>query len=135
MKCLICKNLIVINSFSMVFAHVEPKLCQRCHEQMIPNKLIAFPLQMYEDNEFMRELIRRLNLGDFVLLEVILPTLHQGLLKFKSDIKELIAYDVDDQLSEILLEALQFKGEGGKTIKITSMIPEKIEQEGFISIL
>ena len=119
----------------MVFAHVEPKICQRCHEQMIPNKLIAFPLQMYEDNEFMRELIRRLNLGDFVLLEVILPTLHQGLLKFKSDIKELIAYDVDDQLSEILLEALQFKGEGGKTIKITSMIPEKIEQEGFISIL
>ena len=84
---------------------------------------------------FMRELIRRLNLGDFVLLEVILPTLHQGLLKFKSDIKELIAYDVDDQLSEILLEALQFKGEGLKTIKITSMLSEKIEQEGFISIL
>lgn len=135
MECLICKNSIVINSFSMLFAMEEPKICQRCEEQMIPKKWTTFPIQLYEDNEFIRELIRRLELGDFVLLDVIIPTFHRVLRKFKSDIKVLIPYEMEDQKIEILVESLQFKGEGLNPITVTSILPEQREQDYFISIL
>lgn len=135
MECLICKSSIVINSFSMLFTLAEPKICQRCHEQMIPNKLTTFPLRLYEENDFMREFVRRLELGDFMLLDIIIPNIHRYLQNFKSDIKDLIPFENDNQMSEILIETLQFEGEGLNSITVTSMLPEERIGEYFLSIL
>lgn len=119
----------------MLFSLDEPKICDTCNSKIIPIKITKFPIQLYEDNELMRDLLRHLKQDDFALLDVILPRFYQVLDKFKSDIKEIKPYESNNQLLEVLVEKLNFKGNGSRSVLITENLPENLNDESLICIL
>ena len=119
----------------MLFVLDEPKICQTCSSQIIPKNITTFPIQLYEDNQLMRKILRCLQQGDFSLLEVILPRFYQILDKFKSEIKEIKPYESKNQMLDVLVETLNFKGNGSRLVLIAESLPESLRDKSVICIL
>ena len=77
MKCLVCDNNIKIDSLKKLFALQPLLLCSRCSQNLIPKSADV----LYEDNEWMRFVIDKLNQGDIVLIEIFKNRLQRALSK------------------------------------------------------
>ena len=75
MKCLVCDNPIRIDTLKQLFSPDPPLLCSRCQAQLIKksNRIL------YEANDWIKDVIERLNRGDVVLARM-----------FSRDLKKLI---------------------------------------------
>lgn len=144
MECLICRNPITIHQFQQILSLQEPKICSRCSSQMIENKGLSFPIRLYENNLFMRELVQRLKKGDFILYEIMIRRLVHIISKFERDIGKIRAFsqDIDSTYpsSEVLVEKLlkhPFKLTGSQILFITDQLSleSEISNQMIISIL
>jgi len=72
MKCLVCHQPIVINRFQELFALEVPLLCVPCQTQLIRKKRGA----LYEENEWLKSVIQRLNKGDIILTELFINSFY-----------------------------------------------------------
>ena len=74
MKCLVCHQLIVINRFKEVLSIQSPLLCVSCQNQMIRKKGGL----LFEENEWLKSVIERLNKGDIILTELFINSASKG---------------------------------------------------------
>ena len=72
MKCLVCHQLIVINRFKEVLSIQSPLLCVSCQNQMIRKKGGL----LFEENEWLKSVIERLNKGDIILTELFINSFY-----------------------------------------------------------
>lgn len=144
-ECLVCGNLITIHQLQQIFSFEQPKICSECSSLMIERKDNGFPIRLYEDNLFMRDLVQRIQQGDFILQELMMETFHQVISKFESDIQEILPletqldgkYPPNMILVERLKQRYGYKMTGLKTLIITDELPHllEIENQMIISIL
>ena len=78
MKCVVCDNTIRIDSLKQLFSPEPLQLCGRCAPNLVSSKS---PDTLFEDNEWMRSVIDKLNQGDLVLLELFKNPLRKVLLR------------------------------------------------------
>ena len=78
MKCLVCDSTIRIDSLKQLFSPEPLRLCGRCVPNLVPSKS---PDILFENNEWMRSVIDKLNQGDLVLLELFKNPLRKVLLR------------------------------------------------------
>jgi len=107
MKCIVCDNDIRIDSLKLLFALRPPLLCSRCSQNLIPKSANV----LYEDNEWIRSIIDKLNQGDILLIELFKNSLRKTLLKkgaINSKIKIIEAkQDLPYPWLEILIDSLE----------------------------
>ncbi|MBQ4164423.1 MAG: hypothetical protein IJD87_05020 [Turicibacter sp.] len=72
MKCLVCHQPIVINRFQELLALESPLLCVPCQTQLIPKKGET----LFEENEWLKSVIERLNKGDIILTELFINSFY-----------------------------------------------------------
>lgn len=72
MKCLVCHQLIVINRFQELLSLESPLLCVTCQTQFIRKK----EGDLFEENEWLKSVIERLNKGDIILIELFINPLY-----------------------------------------------------------
>ena len=72
MKCLFCHKPILINRFQELFALESPLLCVLCQTQLIPKKGET----LFEENEWLKSVIQRLNKGDIILTELFINSFY-----------------------------------------------------------
>ena len=77
MTCLVCDNAIRINTLQQLFALQPLLLCSICSQHLISKSDDV----LYEDNEWIRSVIHRLNLGDLALVQLFKKNLQKALLK------------------------------------------------------
>nr|MDE5977933.1 hypothetical protein [Turicibacter sp.] len=73
MKCLVCHQLIVIKRFQELFALKSPLLCCHCGQYFIQKKGPC----LFEKNDWIMEVIHRLEKGDLILLQLLIPSYYQ----------------------------------------------------------
>jgi len=113
MKCIVCDNGIRIDSLKQLFALRPPLFCHRCAQNLIPKSADI----LYEDNEWIRAVIDRLNQGDIVLTRLFENSLQKVLTKkgvINSKIKIIEAKeDLPYPWLEILLDSIGFDSKEG----------------------
>ena len=113
MKCIVCGNNIRIDSLKQLFALQPLLLCSYCTRNLIPKKTDV----LYEDNEWIRSVIDKLNQGDIVLIELFKKDLKKALSKkraIKSKIRIIEAkQDSPYPWLEILVDSIGFDSKGG----------------------
>lgn len=72
MKCLVCHQPIVINRFQELLSLESPLLCVTCQTQFIRKKEGA----LFEENDWLKSVIERLNKGDIILIELFINSLY-----------------------------------------------------------
>ena len=77
MRCLVCDNDIRIDTLKQLFALHPLSLCSRCAQHLIPKSADV----LYEDNEWIRSVIDKLNQGDMALIQLFENSLQKTLLK------------------------------------------------------
>ncbi|MCL1950914.1 MAG: hypothetical protein FWF59_14430 [Turicibacter sp.] len=103
MPCLSCHEPIEISGFFMVFSLTDPLLCGRCQKHL----KTGVGTRIFEDNEWMRQQLHRLELGDVALLPIFQPILKKRLSgHFKKG--EVVAGSQSEWLN-FLIEMLQDK--------------------------
>ena len=76
MRCIVCDNDIRIDTLKQLFALAPLLLCGRCSQNLIPKSADV----LYEDNEWIRLVIDRLNQGDIALIQLFKKDLKKALL-------------------------------------------------------
>ena len=72
MKCLVCNQHIVINRFKELLTLEYPLLCVPCQTHLIRKKGGA----LFEENEWLKSVIERLNKGDIILTELFINSFY-----------------------------------------------------------
>jgi len=106
MKCVVCDNEIRIDTLKQLFSLDPLLLCNRCAQYLIPKSADV----LYDDNEWIRSVIDRLNQGDIVLIKLFKNQLQKALLKkgaINSKIKIIEAkQDLPYPWLEILIDSI-----------------------------
>lgn len=94
MNCLVCHNVIRINRLQELFLWEEPKLCVICKSQLKPytNRVL------YQQNQWLDTVIRRLNQGDICLNQIFFRTLSSAIKKHASAVGEIVILQSSDPL-------------------------------------
>ena len=85
MRCLVCYQFIVINRFQELLAHEPPIICATCQQYLVRKKGPC----LFEQNEWMTEVVERLKKGDLILVQLFISAYYQEIkrqLKLKSHI-------------------------------------------------
>ena len=77
MKCLSCDNQITITTLTQIFSYKPLIICERCEKNLIKKNDTI----LYETNEWILEIIDRLNQGDIILIEIFSKQFHKSLIK------------------------------------------------------
>jgi|GEM_PF-1460631 len=77
MKCIVCDNDIRIDTLKQLFALQPLLLCSRCAHYLIPKSVDV----LYEDNDWIRSVVDKLNQGDIALIELFKTPLQKALIK------------------------------------------------------
>ena len=130
MRCIVCDNDIRIDSLNQLFAFQPLLLCSCCSQNLIPKSTDI----LYEDNEWIRSVINRLNQGDIILIKLFKNRLQKILAKksvTRSKIKIIEAkQDLPYPWLEVLVDSLNFdKMRKHSTIRIESIIVSVREQK------
>ncbi|MCL1990947.1 MAG: hypothetical protein FWG67_08675 [Defluviitaleaceae bacterium] len=106
MTCIACDNSIRIETLKQLFALKPLLLCGRCSEYLIPKSTEI----LYEDNEWIRTIIDRLNQGDLVLIQLFKRHLQKALIKKGTLKSKMIIIESKEALPypwlEILVESI-----------------------------
>lgn len=102
MKCLVCDNEIRINTLKQLLAPSPLLLCGRCEQYLVPRQGDI----LFEDNEWMHQMIEKLNQGDMILIHLLKPHLKAALQKKKATISNVTVVEYSDELSYPWLEIL-----------------------------
>jgi len=121
MKCIVCNNDIRIDSLKQLFALQPILLCNNCSKNLIPKSIEV----LYEDNEWIRTVIDKLNRGDIVLTKILKNRLQKTLLKKRATKSKIKIIEADENLPypwlEILLDSIELnsKEEDSESIIVT----------------
>jgi len=77
MRCLVCDNEIRIDTLKQLFSVQPLILCSRCSENLIPKSADI----LFEDNEWLRGVVDKLNQGDLALIQLFENHLQRALVK------------------------------------------------------
>jgi hypothetical protein len=102
MKCLVCDNTIRIDTLKQLFAPSPLLLCGRCEQNLIPKQGDV----LFEDNEWIRQVIEKLNQGDVILINLFKNNLKAMLQKKKGMISNITIIEHADELPYPWLEIL-----------------------------
>jgi len=109
----VCDNDIRIDSLKQLFSLEPPLLCSRCAQHLIPKSADV----LYEDNEWIRSVIDRLNQGDIMLIQLFRNRLQKVLSKkrvLNSRVKIIEAKpNLPYPWLEILVESVVVDANGG----------------------
>lgn len=81
MRCIRCDNEIRINTLKQLFAWQPLLLCGHCSPNLV-SKSTDF---LFEDNEWMRSVIDKLNQGDLILIQLFKNELKKALAKHSTE--------------------------------------------------
>ena len=85
MRCLVCYQFIIINRFQELLAIEPPIICATCQQYLVRKKGPC----LFEQNEWMIEVVERLKKGDLILVQLFISAYYQEIkrqLKLKSHI-------------------------------------------------
>lgn len=85
MRCLVCYQFIVINRFQELLSLEPPIICATCQQYLVRKKGPC----LFEQNEWMTEVVERLKKGDLILVQLFISAYYQEIkrqLKLKSHI-------------------------------------------------
>lgn len=102
MKCLVCDHTIRIDTLKQLFATSSLLLCSRCEQNLIPKQGNI----LFESNEWLEQVIERLNQGDLILINLFKNRLKSELQKQKSSISNITIVEHADNLPYPWLEIL-----------------------------
>ena len=102
MKCLVCDNTIRIDTLKQLLAPSPLLLCGRCEQSLIPKQGDI----LFEDNEWIRHIIKKLNQGDIILINLFKNNLKAALQKKKDTISNINIVEYSDELPYPWLEIL-----------------------------
>jgi len=102
MKCIVCDHRIQIDTLRQLFALSPLLLCRHCEQHLIPKQGNI----LFEDNEWIRQIIESLNQGDIVLVNLFKNHLKAALQKRKISISNVKIIEHSDQLPYPWLEIL-----------------------------
>ena len=129
MKCIVCDNNISIDSLKQLFALRPLLLCSRCSQNLIPKSADV----LYEDNEWIRSVIDKLNQGDIVLIELFKGSLRKVLSKkevIDSKIKIIEAKeDLPYPWLEILIDSIKLDSKRRDLTTSTEFIIVAVEKQ------
>jgi len=129
MKCIVCDNDIRIDSLKQLFALQPLLLCSRCSQSLTPKSANV----LYDDNEWIRAVIDKLNQGDIVLIELFKNNLQNALSKkgaTRSKIKIIEAkQDLPYPWLEILIDSIRLDSKGGKLATSAESIVVTVEKQ------
>ena len=119
MKCIVCDNDIKVDSMRQLFALQPLLLCSRCSQNLVPKSADV----LYEDNEWIRSVIDKLNQGDIVLIELFRNDLQRALSKKRVINSKIRIIEAKQNLSkaknyspypwlEILVDSIGFDSKG-----------------------
>ena len=80
MKCLVCDNNIRINTLKQLSSPQPLLLCAHCSQNLVPKSVNV----LYNDNEWIRTVIGKLNQGDIALIQLFKNDLQKALSKKKA---------------------------------------------------
>ena len=130
MKCIVCENNIRIDSLKQLFALQPLLLCDHCSQNLVPKSDDV----LYEDNEWIRSVIDRLNQGDIILTKLFKNRLQKILLKKGVNRSQIKIIEAKQSLPypwlEILVDSTNFdKMRKHSTIVIESIVVSVQKQE------
>ena len=129
MKCVMCDNDIRIDSLKQLFALQPLLLCSRCSQNLIPKSADV----LYDDNEWIRTVIDKLNQGDIALTQLFKQDLQKALSKkgaLNSKIKIIEAKeDLPYPWLEILIDSIRMDSKGGELVTSAESIVVAVEKE------
>jgi hypothetical protein len=102
MKCLVCDNTIRIDTLKQLFAPSPLQLCVRCEQRLIPKEGEI----LFENNEWIRHIIEKLNQGDIILINLFKNTLKAALHKKKATISNITIIEYSQEIPYPWLEIL-----------------------------
>ena len=114
MKCLVCDNMIRLNTLQQLFALQPLLLCSSCSCHLVPKSANV----LYEDNEWIRSVIDKLNRGDLVLVQLFKKDLQKALLKKRAVHSNIQIVEARGGLTypwlEILVESIKLELKGDR---------------------
>jgi len=129
MKCLVCDNDIRIDTLRQLFSVQPLRLCGRCSENLRPKSTEI----LFEDNEWMRSVIDKLNQGDIILIQLFKSHLEKALIKIGGVHSKVKIIESKEDLPypwlEILLESILKHPREGKSTASTDEIIIAIERK------
>jgi len=102
MKCLVCDNDIRVDTLNQLFSLQPLKLCGRCSPNLRPKSKEV----LFEDNEWIRAVIDKLNQGDIALVQLFENSLRKALIRKKIVDSKLKIIESRDDLPYPWLEIL-----------------------------
>jgi len=102
MKCLVCDHPIRINTLKQLFATSPLLLCGSCEQHLVPKLGDA----LFQDNEWIRQVIEKLNQGDMILIHLFKNKLKAMLQKKKGTASNITIIEYSDELPYPWLEIL-----------------------------
>jgi hypothetical protein len=134
MKCIVCDNNIRIDTLKQLFALNSLLLCSCCSQNLIPKSEDV----LYDDNEWIRIVIGKLNQGDIALTSLFKNRLQKSLAKkrtMNSKIK-IIEAEKDPQAKgflpypwlEILIECIELEMKWGNLDDSAEIIVVAVEK-------
>ena len=134
MNCIVCDNDIRIDSLKKLFALKPALLCSSCSQYLIPKSLDI----LYEDNEWIRSVIDKLNQGDIALIELFKNRLQRALskkgaihtkVKIIETKQDFPATNSPYPWLEILLDSIMFDSKRGNLVTSAEFIVVTVEKE------
>lgn len=108
MECLVCANNIVLEGFSSLLQLREPKLCGKCASHLKTGRQQA----ILEGNDWLLDVISRLDRGDTALLECLVPVIAKTLprrLNGRKLVAGQVAGELDSDWLPLLVDQLNGK--------------------------
>jgi len=102
MKCIVCDNDIRIDTLKQLFAFNPLLLCSRCSQNLILKSVDV----LYDNNEWIRFVIERLNQGDIVLIELFKKDLQKALSNKRAIHSKIKIFEAREDLPYPWLEIL-----------------------------
>ena len=102
MRCLVCDQPIQINTLKQLFAATPLLLCGYCESSLVPKQGSI----LFENNEWIRQVIEKLNRGDLILINLFKNNLKAALQKKKNIDSKIIILEHSDGLPYPWLEIL-----------------------------
>lgn len=102
MKCLVCDHTISIDTLKQLFASSPPLLCGHCEQNFISKRGNV----LFENNDWIRFVIDRLNQGDLILIHLFKKNLKAALQKKKALVSQIRIVEYSEEIPYPWLEIL-----------------------------
>jgi len=135
MKCLVCDNAIRIDTLKQLLNLDPPLLCSRCQTQLIKKSGHI----LYEANEWVLDVIERLNRGDVVLARIFSRDLKAAIQKAGGSAAGINVEEAKENLPypwlKILVTEVAPKEENRSNSTLTISVHNKNDDSNFIAIV